>query len=188
MNERLAGDEEKPGIDSQHGDMAEPLIERMPSDIDDLARTLLRRACDKGLALATAESCTGGLIAAILTDVEGASHAFERGFVVYSDEAKAGLLSIERDLIDAEGAVSAPVALAMATGALAHSAADIVLAVTGFAGPAGPDGEPGLVYFACVRRGRKAWHREEHFGDVGRAAVRFAAVKTALEMMIEAFD
>lgn len=187
MNEPRTGDEEKP-TSGKHRDMAEPLIDRMPSDIDDLARTLLERACERKLTLATAESCTGGLIAAILTDVEGASHAFERGFIVYSEEAKAGLLSIRRDLIDAEGAVSAPVALAMAQGALAHSAADVVLAVTGFAGPAGPGDEPGLVYFACARRGREAWHREEHFGDVGRAAVRLAAVRTALEMMIGALD
>lgn len=172
-----------------HGEpkgMAEPLIDRMPEEIDALARNLLERACEQKLTLATAESCTGGLIAAILTDVEGASHAFERGFIVYSDEAKAGLLGIRRDLIDAEGAVSAPVALEMAKGALSHSAADIVLAVTGFAGAAGAGDEPGLVHLACIRRGRDPWCQEEHFGDAGRSAVRLAAVRTALEMMTAA--
>jgi len=166
----------------------EPLVDRLPEDIDVLARRLLEEACRRHLTLATAESCTGGLIGAVLTDVEGTSHAFERGFIVYSDEAKAGLLGIPRKSIDAEGAVSQPIALAMAKGALAHSSADIALAVTGFAGPAGPGDEPGLVHLACIRRGRGIAHREEHFGDRGRSAVRVAAVKTALQMMIDALD
>lgn len=166
----------------------EPLIDRMPEDVDGMARHLLERASRRGLKLATAESCTGGLIGAILTDVEGTSHAFERGFIVYSDEAKAELLDVRRGLIDAKGAVSKAAALAMATGALTHCMADIVLAVTGFAGPAGPDDEPGLVHFACIRRGRAALHREEHFGDGGRSVVRTLAVKTALRMMIDALD
>ncbi|WP_257539688.1 CinA family protein [Sphingobium sp. CFD-1] len=92
----------------------EPLVDRLPEDIDVLARRLLEKACRRHLTLATAESCPGGLIGAVLTDVEGTSHAFERGFIVYSDEAKAGLLGIPRKSIDAEGAVSQPIALAMA--------------------------------------------------------------------------
>lgn len=166
----------------------QPLIDRMPDDVDALARHLLEQAGRRGLTLATAESCTGGLLGAILTDVEGLSHAFERGFIVYSDAAKAGLLGIARPLIDAEGAVSKAIALAMAQGAIAHSPADIALAITGFAGPAGPDDEPGLVHFACVRRGREPVHREAHFGDGGRSAVRTAAIRTALDMMIAALD
>lgn len=166
----------------------QPLVDRMPDDVDAQARHLLGEASRRGLSLATAESCTGGLLAAILTDVEGLSHAFERGFIVYSDEAKAGLLGIARPLIDTEGAVSKAVALAMAQGALAHSRADIALAITGFAGPAGPDDEPGLVHFGCIRRGRDAVHREAHFGDDGRSAVRTAAIRTALAMMIAALD
>ena len=88
----------------------ERLIDRLPDDVERLAHTLLDQACDRGLSLATAESCTGGLIAAILTDVEGTSHAFERGFVVYTIEAKAGLLGIPRSLIDTHGVVSREIA------------------------------------------------------------------------------
>lgn len=164
----------------------ERLIDRLPDDVERMAHDLLTRACDRDLALATAESCTGGLIATILTDVEGASHAFERGFVVYTDAAKAGMLGIPRDLIDSHGAVSREVALAMARGALNHSAADIVLSVTGFAGAAGADGEPGLVHFAAIRRGRPPVHREEHFGNRGRADVRIACVRVGLRMMTDA--
>lgn len=165
---------------------AETLSGALPPEVEQLAIRLLTHACDHGLTLATAESCTGGLIASLLTDVEGMGHAFERGFVVYTDEAKAGMLGIPRSLIDAHGAVSREVALAMAEGALAHSRADVVAAVTGFAGPAGPDDEPGLVHFGCVRRGRPAFHREEHFGSAGRGKVRESATCVALEMMLEA--
>ena len=166
----------------------DPLIARLPQDVEQAVTALLQQACTRGLALATAESCTGGLLAALLTDVEGCSHAFERGFVAYSEEAKSGMLGIDRHLIDAEGAVSKTVALAMANGALAHSRADVAMAITGFAGPAGPDDEPGLVHFACARRGRAAAHREAHFGNIGRGAVRVAAVRVALAMMGEALD
>lgn len=156
------------------------------SDTEQLALSVLD-ACEKrGLILATAESCTGGLIASLLTDVEGVGHAFERGFVVYSEEAKAGMLGIPRDLIDRHGAVSKEVAIAMANGALAHSRADVVVSVTGFAGAGGPDDEAGLVHFGCARRGREAQHREEHFGDIGRGDVRCQATGTALSMMLEA--
>ena len=165
---------------------AETLSGALPPDVEALAVRLLTVACDKGLRLATAESCTGGLIGSLLTDVDGMGHAFERGFIVYSEEAKAGMLGIDRGLIDQHGAVSREVALAMADGALAHSRADLVVAVTGFAGPAGPDDEPGLVHFGCARRGRPAVHREAHFGNVGRGEVREEATRVALEMMLEA--
>jgi nicotinamide-nucleotide amidase len=165
---------------------AETLSGALPPEVEALAVRLLTLACDKELTLATAESCTGGLLASLLTDVEGMGHAFERGFVVYTDEAKAGMLGIPRALIDTHGAVSREVALAMADGALAHSRADAAVSVTGFAGPAGPDDEPGLVYFGCARRGRPAFHREEHFGDVGRGKVREQATRVALDMMLEA--
>jgi nicotinamide-nucleotide amidase len=165
-----------------------PLVDRLPPRLEQAVTALLRRACAGNLTIATAESCTGGLLATLLTDVEGCSHAFERGFIVYSVEAKSGMLGIDRHLIDAQGAVSKIIALAMANGALAHSRADITIAITGFAGPAGPDDEPGLVHFACARRGEVAMHREEHFGDIGRGAVRVEAVRVALEMMAEALD
>lgn len=164
----------------------EPLIDRMPDDIEAGVKALLKAACARSLTLATAESCTGGLLAALLTDVDGCSHAFERGFIVYSEEAKVGMLGVDRALIDREGAVSRAVALAMANGALAHSAADVVLSVTGFAGPGGPNDEPGLVHLACTRRGRPAIHREVHLGDIGRSAVRIAAIRIALAMMADA--
>ncbi len=164
------------------------LIDRLPDDLERSVRTLLEKACARSLSIATAESCTGGLLACLLTDVEGLSHAFERGFIVYSDDAKADMLGINRQLLRAEGAVSKAVALAMASGALAHGSADVVLAVSGFAGPAGADDEPGLVHFACARRGREPAHREEHFGDIGRSAVRVEAVRVALDMMDKALD
>ena len=165
---------------------AETLSGALPPDVEQLAIEVLKRACDNDLTLATAESCTGGLISSLLTDVDGMGHAFERGFAVYSEEAKAGMLGIRRDLINRHGAVSKDVAIAMAEGALAHSRADIAVSVTGFAGRGAPADEPGLVHFGCVRRGRPPVHREEHFGDVGRGRVRCEATRVALEMMIEA--
>ncbi|MFT3964926.1 MAG: CinA family protein [Sphingobium sp.] len=175
------------GPQAEEGE-AETLAPILPEDIEKGAGDLLERACEAGFTLATAESCTGGLLASLLTDVEGASRAFERGFVVYSEEAKCELLGIARETIDRSGAVSRDVARTMAQGALDHSKADIALAVTGFAGPAGPGDEPGLVHFACARRGATITHREEHFGDKGRGPVRIACLRVALEMMGEAFD
>lgn len=166
--------------------MTETLSPVLPDEVDSAARALLEAACERELRIATAESCTGGLLASLLTDVEGASHAFERGFVVYTDEAKAELLGVPRDLIEREGAVSAPVAVAMAEGALGASKAQVALSVTGFAGPGAPDDEPGLVHFACARAGRPTTHRELHFGDVGRGAVRIECMRVGLEMLAEA--
>lgn len=168
--------------------MKDTLSSLLPDDVEGLARDLLERSNALRLTLATAESCTGGLISSILTDVEGASHAFERGFTVYSDEAKSELLGIPPDQIKRCGAVSREIVIAMAEGALAHSHADIVLAVTGFAGPAGPDDETGLVHFACGRRGRQIRHHEAHYGHAGRSAVRAGCVRTGLKMMIEALE
>lgn len=137
------------------------------------------------MALATAESCTGGLLASLLTDVEGVSHAFERGFVVYSEEAKRELLGVPAALLAEHGAVSRPVALAMAEGALRASHARIALAITGFAGAGGPGDEAGRVHFACAVRGLDTRHREAHFGDIGRGPVRIACIRVALEMFAE---
>ncbi|MGK6357142.1 CinA family protein [Sphingomonas sp. DT-207] len=166
--------------------MTETLSPVLPDDVDRAARTLLEKACDKELSIATAESCTGGLLASLLTDVEGASHAFERGFVVYTNEAKSELLGVPAELIEREGPVSAAVAVAMAEGALRASKADIALSVTGFAGPGGNGDEPGLVHFGCAREGRPTAHREAHFGDVGRGAVRIECMRVGLEMLAEA--
>jgi len=166
--------------------MTETLSDVLPDEIEAMTHRLLEEACDKKLMLATAESCTGGLLGSLLTDVQGASHAFERGFIVYTNEAKSELLGIPASLIEAEGAVSRPVAIAMAQGALDHSRADIALAVTGFAGKGNEDDEVGLVHVACARRGRETRHREEHFGDIGRGPIRIACMRTALKMLEEA--
>ena len=143
----------------------------------------MRRLCDKGLTVATAESCTGGMLAALLTDIEGAGHGFDRGFVTYTKEAKAELLGIPSELLDRNDAVSETVARAMAECALARSSADIALGVTGFAGPAGENCEEGLVHFALARRGGETVHREEHFGAIGRGEIRVKSLKCLLEMI-----
>lgn len=161
---------------------AETLSPVIPEALESATRRLLAKACERDLVLATAESCTGGLLASLLTDVPGVAHAFDRGFVTYSNEAKTELLGVPADLIAAEGAVSQPVALAMAEGALARSRAHIALAVTGFADKGD---EPGLVHFACARAGRTTAHREEHFGAVGRGATRIAAMEIGVRMMTE---
>lgn len=166
--------------------MTETLSPALPDTVEAAARRILERADAAGLSLATAESCTGGLLASLLTDVEGVSSAFERGFVVYSKDAKCELLHIARDVVDGCGAVSAEVARAMADGALKASRADIALAITGFAGPGAPDDEPGLVHFACARTDRETAHREEHFGDIGRGPTRVKCLEVALDMIDKA--
>jgi nicotinamide-nucleotide amidase len=156
----------------------------MPRDIEAEVEARLAEACEAGLTLATAESCTGGLLASVLTDVDGCSHAFERGFVVYTDAAKHELLGVPEELLERDGAVSEPVARAMAEGALERSTADIAFAVTGFAGPT-RQGEEGLVHFACARRGRGTIHRVARYGAIGRDGVRMACLRAALEMFRE---
>jgi nicotinamide-nucleotide amidase len=168
--------------------MTETLAPALPKRVEELTQTLLKKADAAELKLATAESCTGGLLASLLTDVEGSGHVFDRGFVVYSEHAKCQLLGLAQQQIDECGAVSRDVAIAMAAGALKGSDAHVALAITGFAGPGGPDDEPGLVHFSCVRQGRKPTHREQHFGDIGRGPVRLACLEVALEMMIKAVD
>lgn len=164
------------------------MTETLSSDIPDPLLTaierLLTRACEAGLKLATAESCTGGLLASLLTDVLGCSHAFERGFVTYTDESKREMLGVPADILDMHGAVSEPVARAMAEGALANSWADVAVSITGFAGPS-EEGEEGLVHFACARSGRDTIHREAHYGAIGRGGVRVEALRTAVEMIEE---
>lgn len=163
--------------------MSETLEHILPKKVERLAHELLEAAEKRNLTLASAESCTGGLLAALLTDVVGLSHVFERGFVTYSSEAKCDLLGIRRQMIDECGAVSRDTACAMAKGARSRSNADIVLSITGFAGPAGDDDEEGLVHFAVIDPAGECTHREEHFGAIGRNGVRIAALETALAMM-----
>ncbi len=141
------------------------------------------------LKIATAESCTGGLLAGLLTDIPGSSDVFERGFVTYSNDAKAEMLGIPASLIASHGAVSRETALAMATGALANSRTDVAIAITGIAGPGGgSDGKPvGLVHFALARRGHAAHHEERRFGEnLSRKNIRREAVKQALSMIEQA--
>lgn len=152
-----------------------------------VAAALLERFRAAGLTLATAESCTGGLIAAVLTEIAGSSDVVDRGFVTYSNAAKSELLGVDPALIEAHGAVSDPVARAMAEGALARSAADRAVAVTGVAGPGGGSAEKpvGLVHLAVAVRGGPTVHRAERYGDRGRAGVRLATVATAFAMLTE---
>ena len=160
----------------------ETLTPVIPDAFEEATRRLLAKACERDLILATAESCTGGMLASLLTDVQGVAHAFDRGFVTYSNEAKCEMLGVPMELIAAKGAVSREVALAMAEGALERSRAHITLAVTGFADKGE---EPGLVHFACARAGRITRHREEHFGAVGRGSTRIECMRVAVEMMTE---
>jgi nicotinamide-nucleotide amidase len=166
----------------------ETLSAAIPADVEELAATVLRQACERDVTLATAESCTGGLLASLLTDIDGLGHAFDRGFVTYSEAAKSDLLGVPAELIEREGAVSQPVAVAMAEGALSASSASITLAITGFAGQGAEGDEPGLVHLACAATGRPTAHREEHFGDVGRGPVRIATLRAALAMIGSALD
>lgn len=166
--------------------MSETLEPAMPDELDHQAERLMHRLCDRELTVATAESCTGGMLAALLTDIEGAGHGFERGFVTYSKRSKTELLGIEQTLLEHNDAVSEVVARAMAEGALKRSHADIAIGVTGFAGPPGPRKEEGLVHFALAWRGGRTVHREEHFGAKGRGVIRVQSLKTMLEMLEQA--
>ena len=161
---------------------AETLSPVLPNRVEEATRRLLAKACERDIVLATAESCTGGMLASLLTDVPGVAHAFDRGFVTYSEEAKTEMLGVPADLIATQGAVSRPVAIAMAEGALERSRAHIAIAVTGFADSGD---EPGLVHLACARGGRVTAHREEHFGPIGRGGTRIGAMEVAVEMMTE---
>ncbi len=149
------------------------------------AARLLDELREAGLRVASAESCTGGLIAAALTSVAGSSDVFDRGFVTYSNEAKCELLGINPDLIARHGAVSGEVAKAMALGGLEHSPADICVGVTGIAGPAGGSDEKpvGLVFIAAARRNFECIVEKNLFGDVGRARIRQLSVMAALELV-----
>ena len=160
----------------------ETLSPALPNALEEATRRLLAEASARHLKLATAESCTGGMLTSLLTDVQGFAHAFDRGFVSYSEAAKTDMLGVDATLIADKGAVSREVAIAMAEGALARSQADIALAITGFADEGA---EPGLVHFACARADRATAHREAHFGGGGRGATRLAALEVAVAMMAQ---
>ena len=157
-------------------------------DLRSEATALLAKFRSAGLRVATAESCTGGLICALLTEIAGSSDVLERGFITYSNDAKVELLGVTKRSLVAHGAVSRETALAMASGALKHSKAQVSVAVTGVAGPGGgtPDKPVGLVHLAAAHTDGRTWHREMRYGDLGRAQVREATVRTALEMLADA--
>ena len=144
----------------------------------------------RGARLATAESCTGGLIAAACTALAGSSDWLERGFVTYSNAAKSELLGVEPAVIARHGAVSEKVARAMAEGALARAPVDVAVSVTGIAGPDGgsPEKPVGLVYFAAAPRGHPTLTRECRFGDIGRRNIRLASVREAIALAREAMQ
>jgi nicotinamide-nucleotide amidase len=149
------------------------------------AAAIVAGCAAKGLTIATAESCTGGLVASALTEISGSSAVVDRGFVTYSNAAKTAMLGVPAALIERVGAVSEEVARAMAEGAIAHSRADLAVAITGVAGPTGgsPEKPVGLVHFAAARRGGATVHVERRFGDIGRSEVRLASVAVALTML-----
>ena len=156
------------------------------ADLEALAESVLARHRAAGKKIATAESCTGGLVAALLTSVAGSSDVFERGFVTYSNEAKAEAIGVPAELIERHGAVSPQVAAAMANGALSHSRADLAVSVTGIAGPGGgSERKPvGLVHLALAARGKGLVDNVElRLGDIGREAVRNQTARTALQML-----
>lgn len=150
--------------------------------LEEHARTLLRSADARGWRISTAESYSGGALSALLTDMEGLSHLFDRGFVVNCDAAKSECLSVDPVLIADKGAVSTEVAAAMAAGALAHSDAELAVAVTGYAGSSGPGEEAGLVYVCVATRDGARRHRTCHFGSIGRAQTRMRAIEAALAL------
>lgn len=155
--------------------------------LTDRAQSLLAMLRQRRMKIATAESCTGGLIAALLTEIPGSSDVVERGFVTYSNEAKMELLGVPEATLAAVGAVSRETALAMAAGAVAHSRSQIAVAVTGVAGPGGGSAEKpvGLVHLCVQAQDRPPRHREMRYGDIGRGAIRMATVETALDMLFE---
>jgi nicotinamide-nucleotide amidase len=151
------------------------------------ATALLDLCKSKKLMVATAESCTGGLVAGALTDIAGSSAVVDRGFITYTNEAKHQMLGVPNETIERHGAVSRETAEAMVRGALGHANADLAVSITGIAGPGGgsPDKPVGLVHFAVASRSGNLIHRERRFGDIGRGEVRRLSVLQALSMLTE---
>ena len=156
-----------------------------PSPLLSLAQVVLADAREKKLRIATAESCTGGLVAGVLTEIPGSSDVLERGFVVYSNRAKQDMLGVPGDMIADQGAVSEAVARAMAEGAVANSNAHVAVSITGVAGPGGgtPLKPVGLVHFAAARENRSILHEAHRFGDIGRTEIRLKSVEVALLLL-----
>jgi nicotinamide-nucleotide amidase len=155
------------------------------ADLSRVARRVLDTCRANGLKIVTAESCTGGLVAAALTEIAGSSDVVDRGFVTYSNDAKEAVLAVPAETLRRHGAVSRQTAAAMAKGALAHSVADLAVAVTGIAGPGGGSAKKpvGLVYLAALARDGRRVRREKRFGRIGRHKVRQRSVAEALAML-----
>ena len=160
----------------------------LPDALVTRAAALVAACRTRGLVLATAESCTGGLVAALLTEIPGSSAVLDRGFVTYSNEAKSELIGVPAAMITAHGAVSEPVARAMAAGALAASRADAAVSITGVAGPGGGSAAKpvGLVHLAVATRDGTVRHLERNYGARGRRAVREASVADAFALLRDA--
>ncbi|MCF1435298.1 nicotinamide-nucleotide amidohydrolase family protein [Agrobacterium vitis] len=156
-----------------------------PDDLEKAARTIIEEFAKRGLTIATAESCTGGLIAGLLTEIAGSSAVVDRGYVTYSNQAKMDMLGVPSLTLETYGAVSRETALAMAHGALYRSGASVSVAVTGIAGPGGGSDEKpvGLVHIAALARTGAACHREMHYENHGREAIRLATIRTALALL-----
>lgn len=154
------------------------------------AKTVLAKAGEAGLMVATAESCTGGLVAASLTEIAGSSSVVDRGFVTYSNHAKMQMLGVPEKVLADHGAVSEQTARAMATGAITNSDASVAVSITGIAGPGGGSAEKpvGLVHFAAARADGVVLHVERRFGDLGRDGVRQAALDQALQLLSDILD
>ena len=153
--------------------------------LDQRVAALLDECRSRGFKIATAESCTGGMVAALLTSIAGSSDIFDCGYVTYSNEAKIGMLGVSPEIIAEFGAVSRECALVMAHGAILKSAATLAVSITGIAGPGGGSAAKpvGLVHFACAQINGATLHREERFGDIGRDGVRKASVDVALDLL-----
>ncbi|MGL4198634.1 MAG: CinA family protein [Allorhizobium sp.] len=159
-----------------------------PADIERQATAVIGAFHDRGWMIATAESCTGGLIAGSLTEISGSSAVVDRGFVTYTNQAKVDLIGVSENTLQTFGAVSRETALQMAHGALMRSNAQVAVAVTGIAGPGGGSNDKpvGLVHLALKTRSGHIDHREMRYGEIGRDQVRLATVRTALEMLLAA--
>jgi nicotinamide-nucleotide amidase len=165
----------------------------LPEEILAAARRVIDANRARGRTFALAESCTGGLVAAAITEIPGSSDVFERGFVTYSNDAKIEMINVSADVLDTFGAVSIATAWSMAQGALEASGADIAVAITGVAGPdGGTEKKPvGTVVFARAEKGADPQHvvaDRKEFGDLGRGGVRFQAVLCALELLMPSHD
>lgn len=161
-----------------------------PRDILQRARELVATAQAAGVRVSVAESCTGGLLAAAITSIDGSSAIFDYGFVTYADEAKIDLLDVSPFTLKAHGAVSAETVGEMAAGARKRAKAHIAVAVTGIAGPGGgtPEKPVGLVHFACARDDAGVTRAVRRFGNLGRDEIRLASVRVALDMLLDAVD